>query len=40
MVGGYLWYSGWRDIEIVTLCKETGLSGTLWVVRGKAKKEG
>lgn len=34
MVGDYLWWSGWRDIEIVTLVKESGVD-PLWVVRGK-----
>ena len=43
MVGDYLWWSGWRDIEILTLCDGQGGGGwfglsrndPLWVVRGK-----
>ena len=42
MVGDYLWFSGWRDIEVLTLCDgrsgggPLGLSRNdpLWVVRG------
>ena len=43
MVGDYLWWSGWRDIEVLTLCDGQGEGGwlglsrndPLWVVRGK-----
>ncbi len=45
MVGDYLWFSGWRDVEIVEVCdgrgRAAGLMGMLgggvdplWVVRG------
>ncbi len=43
MVGDYLWFAGWRDVEIVTLSeggKGRGWFGfggggdPLWVVRG------
>jgi len=41
MVGDYLWWSGWRDVEIVTVCDGKGEGGwwggrpdPLWVVRG------
>jgi len=33
MVGDYLWWSGWRDIEIVTLVEATWMKDPLWVVR-------
>ena len=42
MVGDYLWWSGWREVEVVTLCDGTGKGGgwfgfgrtdPLWVVR-------
>ena len=48
MVGDYLWWSGWREIEILTICDGKGdgsgwfgLGGSdpLWVVRG-TKVEG
>ncbi|MCJ1483247.1 hypothetical protein MMC06_003414 [Schaereria dolodes] len=46
MVGDYLWWAGWRDVEIVTLCEGKGQGGwwkgsddPLWVVRGR-KVEG
>ena len=43
MVGDFLWWSGWRDIEILTLCDGEsggywmgfGRNDPLWVVRGK-----
>ena len=44
MVGDYLWHSGWRDIEVLTLCDGKGDGGgffgfgrpdPLWVVRGR-----
>jgi len=43
MVGDYLHFSGWKDIEIVTLCDGKGEGGwfglgrpdPLWVVRGR-----
>lgn len=34
MVGDYLWYSGWRDIEVVTLVEGSWTKDPLWVVRG------
>lgn len=41
MVGDYLWWSGWREVEIVTVCDGKGEGGwwrgrpdPLWVVRG------
>jgi hypothetical protein len=34
MVGNYLWWSGWREIEIVTIVKATWMKDPLWVVRG------
>ncbi len=34
MVGDYLWWSGWRDIEIVTVVQGTWMKDPLWVVRG------
>lgn len=34
MVGDYLWWCGWREIEIVTLVKGTWTKDPLWVVRG------
>jgi hypothetical protein len=34
MVGDYLWWSGWRDIEIVTVVKGSWAKDPLWVVRG------
>ena len=48
MVGDYLWWSGWRDIEIVTLCDGKGEGrgwfgmgrpDPLWVVRGRKVEE-
>jgi len=33
MVGDYLWWSGWRDIEIVTVVVATWTKDPLWVVR-------
>jgi hypothetical protein len=34
MVGNYLWWSGWREIEIVTVVEGTLMKDPLWVVRG------
>lgn len=34
MVGGYLWWSGWREIEIVSVVKAAWMQDPLWVVRG------
>lgn len=34
MVGDYLWWSGWRDVEIVEVVKGGWLGDPLWVVRG------
>jgi hypothetical protein len=34
MVGDYLWWSGWREIEIVIVVKATWMKDPLWVVRG------
>lgn len=34
MVGDYLWWSGWRGIEIVTVVEGTWMKDPLWVVRG------
>ena len=48
MVGDYLWWSGWRDIEIVTLCDGKGQArgwfslgkpDPLWVVKGRKVEE-
>lgn len=39
MVGDYLWWSGWRDIEIVTVVQGTWLKDPLWVVRGTNVEE-
>ena len=33
MVGDYLWWSGWRDIEIVTVVESIWMHDPLWVVR-------
>ena len=44
MVGDYLWFAGWRNIEVLTICDGQGDGGgwfglgspdPLWVVRGK-----
>ncbi|EXJ93830.1 hypothetical protein A1O1_02223 [Capronia coronata CBS 617.96] len=35
MVGDYLWWSGWRNIEIQTLVVGTWRRDPLWVVRGE-----
>lgn len=42
LVGDYLWFAGWRDVEIVEVSKPTSTffsrgSDPLWVVRGKNK---
>jgi len=34
MVGDYLWYSGWRDVEIVRVVEGGFMRDPLWVVRG------
>jgi len=33
MVGDYLWWAGWRDIEIVTVVQASFFKDPLWVVR-------
>jgi len=33
MVGDYLWWSGWREIEIVEVVKGTWTKDPLWIVR-------
>ncbi len=33
MVGDYLWWSGWRDIEIVSVVEASWMKDPLWVVR-------
>ncbi|KIW29475.1 uncharacterized protein PV07_05289 [Cladophialophora immunda] len=35
MVGDYLWWSGWRNIEIQTLVEGSFMTDPLWVVRGE-----
>lgn len=48
MVGDYLWWSGWREVEVVEVCDGKGKGGwwggrvdPLWVVRGtKVEEEG
>lgn len=35
MVGDYLWWSGWREVEIVEVVKGGWLGDPLWVVRAK-----
>lgn len=35
MVGDYLWWSGWRNIEIQTLVEGSWTTDPLWVVRGE-----
>ncbi|KEF63693.1 uncharacterized protein A1O9_01671 [Exophiala aquamarina CBS 119918] len=35
MVGDYLWWSGWRNIEIQTLVDGSWTTDPLWVVRGE-----
>lgn len=37
MVGDYLWWSGWRDVEIVSVVKATWMKDPLWVVRATNK---
>ena len=39
MVGDYLWWSGWRQIEIVTVVKATWMKDPLWVVRATNTSE-
>jgi hypothetical protein len=38
MVGDYLWWSGWRDIEIVTVVAKTWMHDPLWVVRARKQE--
>ncbi len=33
MVGDYLWWGGWRDIEIVSVVEASWMKDPLWVVR-------
>ena len=41
MVGDYLWWSGWRDIEVVEVVKQgSWMKDPLWVVRGRNVDEG
>jgi hypothetical protein len=40
MVGDYLWWGGWREVEIVGLCDGVGGDDPLWVVRGRNLGEG
>ena len=37
MVGDYLWWAGWRDIEILVLVSGNWITDPLWVVRGVNK---
>ncbi len=39
MVGDYLWWSGWRNIEIQTLVEGSFMTDPLWVVRGENSDE-
>ena len=39
MVGDYLWWSGWRNLEIQTLVQGSFMSDPLWVVRGENADE-
>jgi hypothetical protein len=38
MVGDYLWWSGWREIEMVAIVKGTWMKDPLWVVRATNTK--
>lgn len=38
MVGDYLWWSGWKEIEIVTVVAKSWMHDPLWVVRGRNKQ--
>lgn len=40
MIGDYLWWSGWREIEIVTVVEGSWMKDPLWVVRGKCVGQG
>lgn len=40
MVGDYLWWGGWREVEIVEVVKGTWLKDPLWVVRWTKLKAG
>lgn len=39
MVGDYLWWSGWRNIEVETLVEGSFFQDPLWVVRGEKTGE-
>lgn len=39
MVGDYLWWSGWRNIEIQTLVEGSFMRDPLWVVRAENQNE-
>lgn len=39
MVGDYLWWSGWRDVEIVTVVEGSWWKDPLWVIRGRKVDE-
>ncbi|KAL6241942.1 hypothetical protein RBB50_011187 [Rhinocladiella similis] len=39
MVGDYLWWSGWRKIEIQTLVEGSFMHDPLWVVRAENENE-
>ncbi|KAJ9636520.1 hypothetical protein H2204_005353 [Knufia peltigerae] len=39
MVGDYLWWSGWRNIEIQTLVEGSFMHDPLWVVRAENEGE-
>lgn len=39
MVGDYLWWSGWRNIEIQTLVEGSFMRDPLWVVRAQNEEE-
>lgn len=38
MVGDYLWWSGWREIEMVAIVEGTWMKDPLWVVRATNTK--
>ena len=41
MVGDYLWWSGWREIEVVVVVEQgSWMKDPLWVVRGRNVGEG
>lgn len=35
MVGHYLYFSGWKDVEIVDIVEKGGWGDPLWIVRGR-----